>query len=296
MEGVMNKRMFRMAALLSMLAFAGACESKGSPTSPTQPPENPPTTTPPQTAPSPIRVTSALDGQPISGATVRVNGVEKTTDGNGVVMFDGLTPMADIEIRASDYITRNTRYYDQNLSLIPTSDESGWRVIVLNNYASPNASARSGSTMCVILPQSFRNDPSIVASFVKAAEVVTRGTDGQINTSVAEGCSGNLMVEVLEIGALHTVPKTNPDQSGRPELVGATLSTDANAARNYRVMAHELTHAIGVTGHNPNRGIMAYGSGNNTDDYTPEERRLIKYLLHRRSGTKLVDDDRNSRS
>ncbi|MGE5298293.1 MAG: hypothetical protein ACM3KM_03960, partial [Acidobacteriaceae bacterium] len=80
-------------------------------------------------------------------------------------------------------------------------------------------------------------------------------------------------------------------RTGGRALIGGTPGVDL-----YKVAAHELGHAFGFCGHNPKgdgKGLMWFGIGPLTpDDFTPEEKAAMRYMLKRDNDTVCCENSR----
>lgn len=98
-------RFGRLIRLLVFLAIASACTSGTTSSGPTGP-----TTTAAAPIETAMQVIAETTGQPIAGATVRVEkgNKEGTTDASGKVAFQSVDPTTRIQIEAMGYLTRIT--------------------------------------------------------------------------------------------------------------------------------------------------------------------------------------------
>jgi hypothetical protein len=253
--------------------------------------------------------------EPVSGATVSIDGASYRTDGEGQVTL-GLQPEGGSEraigVTAFGFFPRETVLHSKGPRRFPLwpsagpADEAFTGRLV---YNCPGTACGSGgqpllrvvSSLVAVAPaEDVQADPAARAAIEEAVSLITEATHGMVvfRTAAAAPDTGLLVrirvdpadPEILsrDAGAL-----TYRRLRGGATIVEATIVVRSlDLARRAPLILHELGHVFGL-GHSPGTdGMMTAGPElYDRRDFSPREKTSMHLMLQRTPGNRFPDRD-----
>lgn len=284
----MMNRSLTVALCLSALLLPG-CGTTANPAEPT-------TTTTTSAVTSSLTFTSTVTGNPVAGASVTVAGTAYTTAADGTITLS--TPAAigaTIDASAAGFLDRVTAFAANSaLTLweIPAGANVSYvRQLAYNRGGTPEVLWRpTAAAVFLQFAGDLANDPAARAAHVQAAAMATAMTAGKVTVQVGTPAAAGLTFTVqLSPAASGGTTTTYLNQSGGAIQGGRVEYANLDAARNTRVIAHEIGHMLGF-GHAP-FGLMC-PSACGVDNFSPLEQAVFVSMWLRSPGTAALDNDR----
>ena len=274
--------------IVAISLFAAAC-GKDMATTPTT------ATSAPSTTQSTLTFTSTVTGSPVAVARVVVAGTAYTTNSDGLITLSPPAAAgATVDTFAPGYLDRATLLGSAStLTLweIPAGTDLNFvRQLAYNRPGTPEVLWRpTAAAVYLRLTGELASDPELRAAHVRAAAMATAMTGGKVNLVVADPVAGGIVVTLLVNVSSQGSATTYLTQNGGGISAAQVEYANVAAARNPRVIAHELGHVLGF-GHAPSGLMCASACG--ADDFGPADQAVFFSMLQRRPGTAPLDNDR----
>ena len=254
-----------------------------------------PSTTTATAVTSTLTFTSTVTGNPVAGASVVVAGTAYTTGADGTIALS--TPAvigATIDASAPGFLDRVTAFASNaalTLWEIPAgADVSFVRQLAYNRGGTAEVLWRpTAATMFLQFTGELANDPAVRAAHVQAAAMATAMTGGRVTVQVGTPAAAAVVFTIQLGPATQGSTATYLTQSGGVIQGGRVEYASIDAARNTRVIAHEIGHMLGF-GHAP-FGLMC-PSACGVDNFSPLEQAVFVSMWQRSPGTAALDNDR----
>ena len=244
---------------------------------------------------SSLTFTSTVTGNPVAGARVVVAGTAYTTDTGGTIALS--TPAAigaTIDASAPGFLERVTAFASVSaLTLweIPAgADVSYVRQLAYSRPGTAEILWRpTAANLFLQLTGELANEPAVRAAHVQAAAMATAMTGGRVTVQVGTPAAAGVTFTILLGPSSQGSATTYVTQSGGTIQGGRVEYPSAAAARDTRVIAHEIGHMLGF-GHAP-FGLMC-ASSCGVDNFSPLEQQVFVSMWQRTPGTAALDNDR----
>ena len=254
-----------------------------------------PSTTTGSVVTSSLTFTSTVTGNPVAGARVVVAGTAYTTGADGTIALS--TPAAlgaTIDASAPGFLERVTAFASVSaftLWEIPAgADVSYVRQLAYNRAGTAEVLWRpTAAAMFLQLTGELASDPAVRAAHVQAAAMATAVTGQRVTVQVGSPAAAAVTFTLLLNPTSAGPPTTYVTQSGGTIQGGRVEYASVAAARDARVIAHEIGHMLGF-GHAP-FGLMC-PSGCGVDNFGPLEQQVFVSMWQRTPGTAALDNDR----
>lgn len=242
-----------------------------------------------------LTFTSTVTESPVAGANVVVAGVSYVTDSNGSITLSATQSSgATVDASASGFLTRTTLLGSSGtISLweIPAGVDSNFiRQIAYNRGGTPEVLWRpAAGALLLRIPGDLGNDIEVRAAHIKAAAMANAMAGGKMTVALGDATTGALTATSV-LNTSNTAAATTFLTQTRGTITSARIEyASLAAARDPRVIAHELGHVLGF-GHAPS-GIMCPTCG--ASDFTGVEQSIFFSMLKRAVGTQPLDNDRS---
>ena len=254
-----------------------------------------PSTTTGSVVTSSLTFTSTVTGNPVAGARVVVAGTAYTTGADGTIALS--TPAAlgaTIDASAPGFLERVTAFASVSaLTLweIPAGvDVSYVRQLAYSRAGTAEVLWRpTAAAMFLQLTGELASDPAVRAAHVQAAAMATAVTGQRVTVQVGSPAAAAVTFTLLLNPSSAGSTTTYVTQSGGTIQGGRVEYASVAAARDARVIAHEIGHMLGF-GHAP-FGLMC-PSACGVDNFSPLEQAVFVSMWQRSPGTAALDNDR----
>lgn len=267
---------------------------------PTQPPTQRPTSIT-QT----FYVRSGENNAPVANAIVRAGGQEGTTGQDGSVTFKDLPANAMVDIEAPGHLqpraTRRDLNRDDVYLLWP--DRPGFEASLTK------AMVYWGRDDTVIHRWMKSQIPLYISPELQDSDIIQSAQQAAVLASAITGGQQTIVVTTQQPSEGHIVALLNPSTppetaaqvfrdlrqvNGVWQVVSGRIEFRTKQyARMWLVWAHEEAHLLGFGGHNPGLGLMNALGPVTANDFTPEERLMMKMIMLRNYGGWWPDRDRS---
>lgn len=254
------------------------------------------TTTPTAaTTQSTLTFTSTITGSPVVGARVVVAGSSYTTGADGSIALS--TPAAigaTIDASAPGFLDRVTALSTTpalTLWEIPAgADVAFVRQLAYNRAGTAEVLWRpTAANILLQITGEIASDPAVRAAHVQAAAMASAVTGGKVSVQLGSPVSTGITF-TLQLGpSAQGATTTYLTQSGGVIQGGRVEYASAAAARDVRVIAHEIGHMLGF-GHAPSGFMCPNACG--VDNFGPLEQAVYVSMWQRNPGTAALDNDR----
>jgi hypothetical protein len=239
--------------------------------------------------------TSTITGSPVAGASILVAGVPYTTGTDGVITLSAAPTVGSvIEASAPGFLTRATTYRSGSaftLWEIPAGADANFvRQLVYNRPGTPETLWRpSASAVTIQLTGDLAADPDVRAAHLQAVTMATQMTGARVTFLIGSSIAASGVISMVLNPTSPSAATTFVTQT-RGNITGGRVEySNLAAARNPRVVAHELGHILGF-GHAPS-GLMC-PSACGVDNVSPLDQGVFISMWQRIPGTTPMDDDR----
>jgi hypothetical protein len=242
---------------------------------------------------------------PVANQLVKAGGQEGTTDASGNVTFRDLPANAAVDIMATGFLQPRATRRDYNPGDVyllwpdrPGFDASVTQAMVYWGRDDAVMHRWMKSTIPLYISPELQ-EPDIIQAAQQGAALASAITGGQQTMVVTtqQPSGGHILVLLnpsTDPGTAAQVFRDLQQVNGVWQVVGGRIEFRTKQyARMWLVWAHETGHHFGFGGHNPGPGLMnAYGPVT-ANDFTPEERLMMKMIMLRNYGGWWPDRDRS---
>jgi hypothetical protein len=210
-----------------------------------------------------------------------------------------------VDIVADGFLGRQTRLGPARLTLWPVGPGRGpdyVRAIIYLSSAAGGAAGhgpdqplqRVAASRVVVMPSSeLARDVEAMSAHRAAVAAINDATGGVVSFSLGGSRAGAAAFGTAVDAALPWLAAAYKDLDGSAIVGGRLAFGSLAAARDARVVAHELGHALGLQHSAAAADLMYFEArADGASSFTEAERLTIRLLLQRRPGNRYPDNDR----
>jgi hypothetical protein len=286
----------KLGVVLVTVFWCVACGGGSNPSGPSQDPG--------AAAGTVITVASGETGEPVSSATVTVNGRSYTTDARGEIrLVEAAAYGSTLEIAEGRFLVRQTslRQSEARFTLWPRNsptglDEAFTKGMVYVFFSQQLVRFSPETTRVSIVPSpDIQADPRAMDAHVAGAAGMTVATGGAITFVVDPAASTGARVR-MEIDPQDPIIQggaaaiTYRSAAGSVVTGGRIVYQTVAYARGPLLVQHELGHLFGMV-HSTDPGDLMY-KNIYVSGFSAREQLLVRLVLQRRPGNQFPDNDR----